>query len=133
MTSEYEETEETAKKAANLGPHGLGDPDDKTMRKVEENVLVPQIMRRIAKVEYCSKEVDTFNQCCKRERFMFAFRCQEENKIQQDCLLGWYNNDEFRQRCTKIYLEERTEYRRTGLNKKQKEYLASKADSESPM
>ena len=103
------------------------------MRKVEENVLIPQIMRRIAKVEFCSKEVDTFNQCCKRERFMFSFRCQEENQIQQDCLLGWYKNEEFRQRCTKIYLDERAEFRRTGLNKKQKDYLARKQESENPV
>ena len=103
------------------------------MRKVEENVLIPQIMRRIAKVEYCSQEVDTFNQCCKRERFMFSFRCQEENQIQQDCLLGWYKNEEFRQRCTKIYLDERAEFRRTGLNKKQKDYLARKQESENPV
>ena len=28
MTSEHEDEEKMANKAANLGPHGLGDPDD---------------------------------------------------------------------------------------------------------
>ncbi len=41
MTSEYEETEETAKKAANLGPHGLGDPDDKSE-------VSPRVIRKIS-------------------------------------------------------------------------------------
>lgn len=41
----------------------------------------------------------------------------------------WYYNEEFIQESTQIYLDERSEYRRTGISKKQKEQMA-KAEKE---
>jgi len=34
-----------------------GDPDDRSLRKVEEQVLIPKIMRERAKAEKCVEEV----------------------------------------------------------------------------
>ncbi|XP_068084686.1 uncharacterized protein [Anabrus simplex] len=39
------------------GPHGLGDPEDRTLRKVEIEVLIPKKMRDKAKAEKCVDEV----------------------------------------------------------------------------
>merc|ERR1711942_203705 len=105
------------------GPHGLGDPDDKTLRKVEREVLVPKVMRRLAQTELCFKEMKAFHECCEREQLMMGFKCKPENKNMQDCLIGWFKNEEFRQKCTEIYLEERSEYRRTGLTKKVRKFI----------
>ncbi|PSN34477.1 COX assembly mitochondrial protein [Blattella germanica] len=39
------------------GPHGLGDPLDKSLRHVEIEVLIPKKMREKAREEKCSEEV----------------------------------------------------------------------------
>ena len=93
------------------------------MRKVEREVLVPQVMRRIAQTELCFNEMKTFHTCCEKEGLLMGFRCKPENKAMQDCLIGWFKDDAFRQKCTDIYLEERSEYRRTGLKKKVRKFI----------
>lgn len=105
------------------GPHGLGDPDDKSLRKVEKEVLVPKVMRRIAQTELCFKELQEFNKCCEKEKLLMGFKCKPENQAMQNCLIGWFKNEDFRQRCTEEYLEERSEYRRTGLTKKVRKFM----------
>jgi hypothetical protein len=42
-----------------------GHPDDKSLRKVETEVLIPKIMRDRAKAEKCVPEVKAFEECCK--------------------------------------------------------------------
>lgn len=49
------------------------------------------------------------------------FKCQPQNNKMKDCLAKWYYNDEFKNECTQMYLEDRSEYRRTGISKKQRE------------
>jgi len=105
------------------GPHGLGDPDDKYLRKVEKEVLIPKVMRRIAQTELCFNEMKAFNECCKKEGLLMGFQCKPENHAMQDCLIGWFKNEEFRQRCTEVYLAERSEYRRTGLTQKVRKFI----------
>lgn len=38
----------------------------------------------------------------------------------KECLTYWYRNPEFVNKCTEEYLDERSEYRRTGIKKKDK-------------
>ncbi|KAK3885800.1 hypothetical protein Pcinc_010017 [Petrolisthes cinctipes] len=102
------------------GPHGLGDPDDKSLRKVESNVLVPKKMREIARIEKCTKEVEEFTKCCKESSYAMVVTCRPQNTDLWDCMGKWFKDEEFRERCTQEYLVERTEYRRTGLTKKQR-------------
>lgn len=35
----------------------LGDPDDRTLRQVEREIMIPQKMKEIAKKENCNKHV----------------------------------------------------------------------------
>ncbi|XP_053694998.1 COX assembly mitochondrial protein homolog [Sabethes cyaneus] len=100
------------------GPHGLGDPNDKRLRKVEVEVLIPKIMRERAKTEKCLEEVQYFETCCKDAGILMPMKCQTENKALKACYLKWYNDEHFKAECREIYLEERAEYRRTGLSKK---------------
>ncbi|XP_012350417.1 COX assembly mitochondrial protein homolog isoform X2 [Apis florea] len=102
------------------GPHNLGDPEDKFLRKVEKDILIPQKMRDKAKQEKCIQEVQEFNVCCKNASYLMPFKCKKENTALIDCLSKWYNDPKFKEECTQEYLEERSEYRRTGIPKKSK-------------
>lgn len=94
-----------------------GDPEDKTLRKVEIEVVIPKVMREKAKVEKCVKEVQEFEKCCKDSALLMVVKCRNENSILRECLTKWYQNDEFRGLCTEQYLKERSEYRATGTKK----------------
>lgn len=100
-----------------------GDPDDVSLRKVETEVMIPKKMREIAKAEKCTDEVDKFSKCCKDNGFLMVAWCRNENSALKSCLTKWYQDESFKQRCTKIYLQERSEYRRTGIPLKQKQRL----------
>lgn len=49
-----------------------GDPEDRTLRKVEREVLVPKIMRDRAKKEKCVDEVAAFEECCKNSSVLMV-------------------------------------------------------------
>ncbi|KAF7395611.1 hypothetical protein HZH68_009661 [Vespula germanica] len=102
------------------GPHGIGDPDDKTLRKVEIDVLIPQIIRDKTKKEKCVPEVEEFTKCCKENNFMMIFKCRKENNKLKGCLEKWFYDKDFQEECKQIYLQERSEYRRTNIPKKLK-------------
>lgn len=101
----------------------VGDPEDRTLRKVEKEVMVPKVMRERAKVEKCFEEVAAFQSCCKDSSVLMVVTCRKENEGLKACLTKWYQNESFKQECTEIYLAERAEFRRTGLQKKHREYL----------
>ncbi|CAD1469360.1 unnamed protein product, partial [Heterotrigona itama] len=93
------------------------DPNDKYLRKVEKDVLIPQKMRDKAKEEKCIQQVKEFSECCKKANFLMGFKCQKENSALKECLTLWYNDSDFKEQCTQEYLDERSEYRRTVLQK----------------
>nr|XP_022900404.1 COX assembly mitochondrial protein homolog [Onthophagus taurus] len=97
------------------GPHGLGDPDDRSLRKVEIEVMIPKKMREIAKTEKCTEEVKQFSECCKNHNVLMVINCQKQNGQLKDCLTKWYNDDDFKMRCREEYLKDRSQYRRTGV------------------
>lgn len=107
----------------NAGPKGLGDPDDKSLRKVEKEVMIPKIMRDRAKAEKCVDEVKEFEMCCKSSKLAMVYKCREQNNLLKTCISSWYKNEQFINECTEIYLKERSEYRQTGLQKKHRDYL----------
>jgi Cytochrome c oxidase biogenesis protein Cmc1 like len=69
-----------------------GDPKDRSLRKVEKEVLVPQIMRDRGKVEKCVAEVKDFEACCKKSSLLMIVKCRNENSMLKNCLAGWYKN-----------------------------------------
>lgn len=77
-------------------------------------------MREKAKAEKCVEEVTEFNKCCKASSVFMVVKCREENSALKSCLTSWYENEEFRKVCTEQYLNERSEYRRTGIKKPMK-------------
>lgn len=107
------------------GPHGLGDPEDTTLRRVEYEVCIPKKMRDIAREEHCVKEVADFTKCCQDSSYGMVFKCRPENTKLWDCLTHWYKDESLRERCTKEFLAERKEFRSTGLTKKQRKLQMS--------
>ena len=100
------------------GPHGLGDPEDRSLRRVEVEVLIPKIMRERARSTKCAEVADSFSKCCSENGLTMVYKCRTENDALKSCLTRWYEDAGFRQECTDIYLEERSAYRATGLKAK---------------
>ncbi|CAG0888491.1 unnamed protein product [Darwinula stevensoni] len=97
------------------GPHGLGDPADRSLRRVEKEVMIPMKLRDRAKAEKCIPQVQDFTKCCKDAGIAMVLKCRKENAALKECLTQWYRDPEFIAECTNQYLEERSEYRRTGI------------------
>lgn len=83
--------------------------------------MIPKKMREKARQEKCVKEVAEFTKCGKEAGLSIVFRCRKENEVLKECLIKWFHNEEFRQQCTKEYLEERSEFRRTGIPTKERQ------------
>lgn len=81
-------------------------------------------MRERAKEIHCLEEVKAFETCCKANGLLMVVNCREQNDKLKTCLTRWYQDDSFIRECTEIYLKDRTEYRSTGLSKKQKARIA---------
>ncbi len=89
--------------------------------------MVPKIMRERAKETHCSEEVKAFETCCKANSILMVVNCRVENDALKACLGRWYQNDGFIKECTDIYLKDRTEYRSSGLTKKQRARIAAES------
>jgi len=101
------------------GPHGIGDPDDKSLRKAEVEILIPQKMKAKAKKERCAEEIKGFGICAKEQGFMLPFNCRNEGQLMKECLEKAYTDQAFQEQCKQEYLRERSEYRRTGIRAKE--------------
>lgn len=97
-----------------------GDPDDKTLRRVEIEVLIPKIMRERTKAEKCIPQVAAFHKCCQSTGLSMVLKCRKENDALKECSARWFNDEKYREECTQTYLDRRSEYRRTGITVKQR-------------
>ena len=77
-------------------------------------------MRQRAKDEKCIPEVQEFESCCSKSNIFMVVTCRKQNDAMKECFTKWYGDETFKKECKEIYLKDRTEYRRTGLTKKQK-------------
>jgi len=112
----------------NKGPHGLGDPEDRSLRIVEKEVLIPKLMREKAKKENCLPEVEEFSKCCKDNSLLMAYYCKEQNTRMQECQAKWYKNEDFQKECRELYLKDRRDFRLTGVPKKRRNIEHQAAD-----
>jgi COX assembly mitochondrial protein 1 len=82
-------------------------------------------MRERAKIYHCSEEVKQFESCCKDNSLLMIFFCRKQNDVLKDCLNKWYIDEKFKSECQNIYLNDRTEYRKTGILKKHRIAMAN--------
>jgi COX assembly protein 1 len=59
-----------------------------------------------------------FSKCCKNSNIFMVITCRKENTALKKCLNKWYQDEEFKNSCKEEYLDERSEFRRTGIPKK---------------
>lgn len=59
-----------------------------------------------------------FNECCLDNGIKMIIKCRKQNDKMKECMKEWYYNDVFIKECTEEYLNERSEYRKTGIPKK---------------
>ncbi|ESN91938.1 hypothetical protein HELRODRAFT_90227, partial [Helobdella robusta] len=92
----------------------LGDPDDRSLRRVEVDVVIPKMMKDEVK-KFCDVEVKAFVDCSKQYGLLLPLMCRQQNKEMQKCTMKWYQDEEYRKVVTERYLQERSEFRRTGV------------------
>lgn len=80
--------------------------------------MIPKKMRDKARDEKCNEEVKQFTECCKDHSVLMVVACRRENAALKNCLTRWYEDEGFKEQCKNEYLEERSEFRRTGIRKK---------------
>ncbi|XP_061169233.1 uncharacterized protein LOC133178542 [Saccostrea echinata] len=95
------------------GPKGLGDPDDRTLRKVEEDTLVGNVMRERGKI-ICERELLDFMACSDEHYVLFPWKCRTQSKKYNQCLTDLNSDPTFQDECKEIYLQRRRHYRLTG-------------------
>ncbi|KAJ8020504.1 COX assembly mitochondrial protein-like [Holothuria leucospilota] len=93
--------------------------DENFLRRVEVDVLIPKKMRDKARVE-CKEYVDAFTDCCATSGVGMVVKCRKENSALKACLTKYYKDPEFFDMCKKEYLEERKEFRTSGVRQKDK-------------
>lgn len=96
-----------------------------SLRRVEVEILIPQKMKQRAKAEKCLEAVTEFGKCSQVQGLMLPFRCRTEVAVMKACLSAAYQDEAFRDECKQQYLQERSEYRRTGISKKRKQAAAA--------
>ncbi|KAG2465044.1 COXM1 protein, partial [Polypterus senegalus] len=108
---------------AGIGPlrseHGgcRGQPrwyEEPALRHVEKDVLIPKLMREKAR-QRCSEKVQDFTHCCQESGFLMVLKCREENAALKGCLISHYKDPHLFEECKQEYLQEREEYRKTGI------------------
>lgn len=96
------------------GPWGVGDPEDKSLRRVEKDVLIPKLVRKLAHAQ-CKAETMAFNECGKNAGLRVAFDCRDALKAMEECVIPKAMSKQLYKQAKKQYLEERTRYRETGI------------------
>ena len=120
------------------GPHGLGDPYDRSLRHVEAEKYIPHLMREEVKHK-CPTEFrcellfdvrlnstpSAFGDCIKRVgEGTFWYKCRPERDVLYACYERWIQNPQFAEEITDRYLEDRALYRATGESAKQRRTTA---------
>lgn len=68
------------------GPHGIGDPEDKSLRKIEADVLIPNIMNKQIESVECRLQFLDLIKCMKKEGGAMGLRrCNEPRDLLNAC------------------------------------------------
>ncbi|XP_063244101.1 COX assembly mitochondrial protein homolog isoform X3 [Bacillus rossius redtenbacheri] len=59
-----------------------------------------------------------FTECGKAAGLLVVVKCRRENDAMKACLSRWYHDEDLKIQCTEEYLNERNEFRRTGVSRK---------------
>ncbi|CAD5229291.1 unnamed protein product [Bursaphelenchus okinawaensis] len=97
------------------GPYGIGDPNDRSLRKIEADVLIPNLMNKQIEKTECRKEVEDLVACMRKEGGAMGLkRCDLPKDILNGCKKDKFHDPAFRHRMTEMYLNDRRNARLTG-------------------
>lgn len=98
------------------------------LRRIEETVLIPNLMKVKAKV-ICKEYLDAFAGCCDGRFVSLAWKCRKEKDALQDCLDRELKKPELFEESKKEYLAKRedfqTHYAKTGEKRKKTDRLTA--------
>uniref|UniRef100_A0A7E4UQE7 COX assembly mitochondrial protein n=1 Tax=Panagrellus redivivus TaxID=6233 RepID=A0A7E4UQE7_PANRE len=103
------------------GPHGIGDPEDRTLRRIEADVVIPNLMNKRIENEDCRDLYLGLVKCMREEggaKGLYA--CTAVRDIFNVCKQEKFVDPKYRQEVTESYLNDRAEARRTGLTPKER-------------
>uniref|UniRef100_A0A914D526 COX assembly mitochondrial protein n=1 Tax=Acrobeloides nanus TaxID=290746 RepID=A0A914D526_9BILA len=107
------------------GPANLGDPNDRTLRKIEADILIPDLMdTRIQKYD-CHSQLADYVKCSNENGDIIGwFTCRGVLKVYKACKLEKFMDPKVRQEVTEDYLRQRSEYRQTGKTPNERNFEA---------
>ncbi|KAK0402951.1 hypothetical protein QR680_016631 [Steinernema hermaphroditum] len=106
---------------SSAGPHGMGDPDDRTLRRIEADVIIPNRMNKQIEQVDCKELRMGLIECLREYGAVKGFnQCKAELALFNECKAERFHDIGFRQRMTDEYLAERSEARRTGMTTKER-------------
>ncbi|XP_066912082.1 COX assembly mitochondrial protein homolog [Clytia hemisphaerica] len=100
-----------------VAPWATGDK----LRKIEEEVLIPNLMKKKAKV-ICKEYMDSFGKCVDGRTISIAWSCGAERDAMKSCLKAQLDKPSLYSEARREYLQEREEFQQsyveTGKKKK---------------
>ncbi|KAE8740932.1 hypothetical protein FOCC_FOCC013544 [Frankliniella occidentalis] len=113
-SSDQPRTDHVLPKHLGGGPLNLGDPDDRSLRKVEKDILILNMVRDRVHKEKCSAEAAKLDKCGGEAGLLVTFKCGKEKDELIECSKRWFHDEGLRNECTEEFLKQRSYYRRTG-------------------
>ncbi|KAF7638716.1 COX assembly mitochondrial protein [Meloidogyne graminicola] len=117
------------------GPLNLGDPEDRQaifciethifrfLRKYEENVIIPDIIAKRIEKQECRETFMKFVECMRVDGALTGtHNCRPFYKEFQNCKVKKFRDPELRKEITEEFIKERSEFRKTGLDKNYREF-----------
>ncbi|KAF8383194.1 hypothetical protein PRIPAC_72336 [Pristionchus pacificus] len=103
------------------GPFGLGDPEDRTLRRIEADVIIPNRMNAHVERVACNAQYMDLIKCFREEGAVKGLaECKPILALFNKCKADKFHDIEFRERMTEEYLQERSDARRSGKTIKQR-------------
>ncbi|GMT32701.1 hypothetical protein PFISCL1PPCAC_23998, partial [Pristionchus fissidentatus] len=103
------------------GPFGLGDPDDRTLRRIEADVIIPNRMNAAVERVECNAQYMDLIKCFRSEGAVKGLaECKPILALFNACKAEKFHDIAWREHMTEEYLKERSEARRTGMTIKQR-------------
>ena len=99
--------EETAENEHEIPPWATGSH----LRKIEESVIIPNLMKKKAKI-ICKEYLDAFAACCHGRTISLAWSCGKETDEMRDCLEKQLAKPELFEESKEEYLSKREKFQK---------------------
>uniref|UniRef100_A0A1I8ATE5 COX assembly mitochondrial protein n=1 Tax=Steinernema glaseri TaxID=37863 RepID=A0A1I8ATE5_9BILA len=103
------------------GPYSMGDPEDRSLRRIEADVIIPNRMNKQIEQVDCKDTRMSLIECLREHGAVKGFKqCKAQLAVFNECKAERFHDIAFRQKMTDDYLAERSEARRTGMTTRER-------------